>query len=202
MSKHLWLLDNGHGGVINGVYQTKGKRSPTWPDGSVLYEGEFNRAIVARLAELLTAAGIRYDVITPELTDVSLTERIKRANKHEGDTVLVSIHSNAGGGSGYEIFTSPGDTQSDKVADIFLHYFAEEFPKKRMRVDLTDGDRDKEADFAMLTKTYMPAILTECFFMDNEAECKDILMTKKGRDRVARAHFRAIQAIETAALGG
>ena len=37
------LLDNGHGGIINGEYQTPGKRSPVWADGSQLFEGEFNR---------------------------------------------------------------------------------------------------------------------------------------------------------------
>ena len=48
-SKYLWILDNGHGGMIDGVYQTPGKRSPVWPDGTQLFEGEFNRAIVDRL---------------------------------------------------------------------------------------------------------------------------------------------------------
>lgn len=35
------LLDNGHG------YDTPGKRSPIWPDGSQLFEWEFNRDIVS-----------------------------------------------------------------------------------------------------------------------------------------------------------
>ena len=39
MSQYTWLLDPGHGGIIDGVYQTAGKRSPKFPDGSVLYEG-------------------------------------------------------------------------------------------------------------------------------------------------------------------
>lgn len=203
-SKNLWLLDNGHGGVINNVPQTEGKRSPIWPDGSVLYEGEFARAVVARLAELLTGAGIRYDVITPELADISLSKRVKRANAWYDcqDVRLISIHANAGGGRGYEIFTSPGDTRSDAMAEIFLDAFAAEFPAKRMRTDMTDGDRDKEAEFYVLTKSKMPAILTECFFMDNETECKNLLMTAEGRDRIARAHFKAIQAIEAEGLGG
>ena len=47
------LLDNGHGGIINGTYQTPGKRSPIWNDGSQLFEGEFNRAIVNGIIEEL-----------------------------------------------------------------------------------------------------------------------------------------------------
>ena len=46
------LLDNGHG------YDTPGKRSPIWPDGSQLFEWEFNRDIVSRIEILLKKAGI------------------------------------------------------------------------------------------------------------------------------------------------
>ena len=80
-SKYLWLLDNGHGGVIDGLYQTEGKRSPVWDDGSVLYEGEFNRSIVNRLIEMLTAARINYVNIVPELEDISLNERLAASNE-------------------------------------------------------------------------------------------------------------------------
>ena len=52
-SKYTWILDNGHGGVIDGVYQTKGKRSPKFENGDVLYEGVFNRRVVKKLSELL-----------------------------------------------------------------------------------------------------------------------------------------------------
>ena len=194
-----WLLDNGHGGVIDGLYQTEGKRSPVWSDGSILYEGEFNRAIVARLAELLTEAGIKYVILTPEQEDVNLPERVRRANEW-GGAVLLSVHANAGGGHGYEVFTSRGATPSDDIADIFLKAFADEFPDERMRTDTTDGDLDKEADFAILARTKIPAVLTECFFMDNEAECRAYLMTKDGRDRIARAHFNAILEIEKGGL--
>ena len=52
MSRYTWLLDPGHGGFIDGVYQTAGKRSPEFPDGSRLYEGEFNRDVVSRIMDL------------------------------------------------------------------------------------------------------------------------------------------------------
>jgi len=55
MSRYTWLLDPGHGGIIDGVYQTAGKRSPRFPDGSILYEGEFNRDVVKRIMQLALA---------------------------------------------------------------------------------------------------------------------------------------------------
>ena len=52
-SKNLYIFDNGHGGIIDGVYQTPGKRCHL--SGQMahnLFEGEFNRSIVDRLMKL------------------------------------------------------------------------------------------------------------------------------------------------------
>ena len=45
------ILDAGHGGMIDGEYQTAGKRSPIWDDGSQYFEGVGNREIVSKLTE-------------------------------------------------------------------------------------------------------------------------------------------------------
>ena len=71
------LLDNGHGGLINGVYQTPGKRSPTWSDGSVLYEGEFNRAIVHGIIKELIKLNIPYVNICPEDEDILFLKELQ-----------------------------------------------------------------------------------------------------------------------------
>lgn len=195
----LWLLDPGHGGIINGIYQTSGKRSPVWQDGltiSVLYEGEFTRDIVKRLAVLLLWAGIEHRIIVKEEHDISLSERVSRAKAWNSNSVYVSVHANAGSGRGYEVYTSPGQTASDEIATVFLDTFAQVFPEARPRLDISDGDPDKEAKFYVLVKTPMPAILTECFFMDTEEECKKYLMTSEGRNLIALAHYQAIAQIE------
>jgi N-acetylmuramoyl-L-alanine amidase len=198
-SKYIWLLDNGHGGIINGEYQTPGKRSPVWPDGTQLFEGEFNRAIVKRLITLCDKNGTEYKNIVPEEMDISRRERVKRANdiyKNDRRCIYLSIHANAGGGEGWEIFTSRGETKSDKIATVFFKKIEEEFPQIRMRPDYLDGDSDKEEQFDVLVNTKMPAVLTENFFMDNEEECKKYLMSEESRDRIAKAHFNAILEIE------
>ena len=53
------LLGNGHGALINGKYQTAGKRKD-WLDKGIIYEGEFNRAIVNDIIEQLTYYKIPY----------------------------------------------------------------------------------------------------------------------------------------------
>ena len=188
--KKIWLLDPGHGS------DTPGKRSPFY-GGKQLLEYEFTRNIVKRLAALLKWAGVEYRVLVPEEHTISLSERVRRANAYGvRDSVYLSIHANAGGGYGYEAFTSPGQTRSDAIATRLLDSFALVFPEARKRVDISDGDPDKEEEFYVLVKTAMPAVLMECFFMDNQADCEKYLMTKHGRRLIAFALYQAIMNIE------
>jgi len=191
-SNYLWLLDSGHGGIIDGVYQTKGKRSPKWEDGTQLFEGEFNRDIVKRIAKQCEELEIEHKILVPEDKDITLKERVKRANaiyQKDKRTIYVSIHANAGGGTGYEVFTSKGSTQSDGVAEVFNRQAKKTFPEMKMR-------GVKEANFYVLKYTAMPAVLTENFFMDTyDPDCK-LIMSEKGRQRVADAHINAIKELE------
>lgn len=193
--KYTWLLDNGHGGIINGIYQTQGKRSPVWPDKRQLFEGEFNRAIVKRLSLMLDYAGIPHQNIVPELADISLEARCTRANnlyKTDKNCIYLSIHANAGGGTGFEVFTSIGQTKSDIIAEHILKAYAKEFPNMRMRSDTVDGDLDKESKFKVLVDTKMPSVLVECFFMDTLQPDCELLMSEEGRDRIAEAIYDGI----------
>lgn len=184
------ILDNGHG------KETKEKRSPVWEDGSQLFEWEFNRAIVDGIALELYKADIDHLLLVPGDDDLGLLKRAKLANVQRKRSLLISIHANAGGGKGTEIFTSPGETKSDKIATVFGEEYQKEFPTHKLRTDYaTDGDLDKEAKFTILTKTAMPAVLTENFFMDNFTECKGILMTEKGRERIVSWHVNAIKRV-------
>lgn len=108
------ILDNGHGA------ETAGKRSPVWDDGTQLFEWEFNRDIVKRVSSMLEAEGIQYRILVPEAKDVSLSARCKRANAIYSETAgkcfLISVHANAGGGTGWEAYTSVGQTKADLIA--------------------------------------------------------------------------------------
>lgn len=185
------ILDNGHG------KETAGKRSPVWSDGSQLFEWEFSRDIVRRLADILDSRNLEYVRLVPEDVDISLKERCRRANvihdRTGGKCFLVSIHANAGGGTGWECYTTPGTTDADRIATALCGSFEKEFGKNfRMRFDHSDGDPDKEAQFYILRHTKCPAVLTENFFMDNETDCR-LLLSDEGRQRIALAHYKAIK---------
>lgn len=170
------ILDNGHGGVINGIYQTAGKRSPKWSRG-VLYEGMFNRWVVNRIIEKLDRIDIPYYHISPELEDVSLNARTNRANviySQNPNTWILSIHANAGGGFGVEGFTTVGYTSSDALGQVVLENLKNDLVGQKMRFDESDGDHDKEANYYILRKPYAPAFLLECGFMDTLADYNNL----------------------------
>jgi N-acetylmuramoyl-L-alanine amidase len=191
------ILDAGHGGILNGEYQTDGKRSPEWYDGQVLYEGEFNRAILHRLVDKLNKASVPVKVVSDYTMDYPLEERVYLANDSDPEnSFYISIHSNAGGGSGCEFYTSIGDTGADPMAEVFYEVFKHRFSTYPLRTDKSDGDSDKEDNFYVLRNTRMPAVLLELFFMDNEFECRGLLLTESGRDSIANAVFEAIMIIQ------
>jgi len=203
MGKKIWLLDSGHGGLDpeTGEYVTAGKRSPKWEDGSQYFEGVGNRDIVKRILKKCSREGILALDIVNDWQDVSLATRVNRANAiyaYYDNAIYVSVHSNGfsqESANGYSVYTSPGQTQSDRLADILLSFMELEFPDHKLRKDTSDSDMDKEAAFYVLSKTRMPAILSENFFMTNKREC-DLLLTEDFRDRIATCHLKMIKKIE------
>ena len=198
-SNYLWILDNGHGGIIDGEYQTAGKRSPVWDDGSQLFEGEFNRAIVNRLVKMCAEEGIECVNLVDTQEDTSLSKRTEKANDihrkradKDGKSIYVSIHADAfnkESANGWSVYTSEGKTKSDIIAKVLLDKATEEFPDEKMR-------GHKESNFWVLRKTVMPAILSENFFMTNYNNCHNYLLSEEGRDRIAKIHFEMIKEIE------
>ena len=209
-SNYVWILDAGHGGMIDGVYQTEGKRSPKWEDSSQLFEGVSNREIVNKISRELERLNISYVILVDTEIDTPLKIRTDLANKLASDEpnkkfIYVSIHSDAWKtktAKGWSVFTSPGETKSDIISEEFAKKFKEVFPSERLRSDTSDGDLDKEAKFWVLRKTSMPSILTENFFMTNPYECKEILMDSEGRNKIAKLHYNAIIEIDQNKLIG
>ena len=189
------LIDNGHGS------NTAGKRSP---DG-LFREYAFTREIAAEVSYRLRRLGYDCELLVPELYDVSLIERVHRVNVKcqtygASNVLLVSIHCNAAGngkewlnGRGWEAWTSPGQTEGDKLAECLyqsaLNVFA---PGTPIRSDWGDGDFDKENHFTILSKTLCPAVLTENFFMDNKADVA-YMLSDEGKEAIVRCHVEGIK---------
>jgi len=171
MSK-IVLIDPGHGGMIDGEYVTAPKKMFVYPDGTKVYEGVLNRRIARLLESHLYMEGIPFINICPSELDIPLMQRAMTANTYSAlygveDVIGISLHSNAGGGEGFEVYTSPGETRSDDYASVLISEMEKTFPQWKMRKDFSDGDPDKEAEFYILTKTESPWLLAEFGFFDN-----------------------------------
>lgn len=172
-----FIFDAGHG------KDTAGKRSPEWDKG-VLYEWEFNRDMLRRVRTLLEKHGHTVRDISDPVKDVPLSARVAMANAiyaQDPAAILISFHANAGGGEGFELYTSVGNTRSDRYARVILEEFDNSFKDWKIRKDSTSG---KESNFYILKNTKCPAILLELGFMDNKKDY-DRLMDPAFRDRMA-----------------
>lgn len=192
----IFLLDAGHGGFIDGDYDTekryKGGKQAHHTSGEYIYEGEINRALRNKVVYWLKKKGIyNFAYLTDGDEDISLQDRVKAANKYD-KAILISIHCNGGGGTGFEIYTTKGETNSDRVADVFIKHCKAQFPSERFRADHTDGDGDKEANFYILKKSKHPAILTENFFMDTLQDCRKLLSFEV-QNKIGLYHANAIE---------
>lgn len=168
------ILDFGHGGLdSNNYYTTSPSKMFKHANGEIAYEGVLNRQIGGHLYTYLrnnTDLNIICTVKEDDPRDITLQQRVRITNQYAArETLFISIHCNAGGGTGFEIFTTRGTTRSDKLAECIatsVENLYEEVNLK-LRYDFSDGDKDKESDFYVLKYTYCPAVLVECGFFDN-----------------------------------
>ncbi|MCL6559611.1 MAG: N-acetylmuramoyl-L-alanine amidase, partial [Firmicutes bacterium] len=71
---------------------------------------------------------------------------------------------------GMEVWTTRGQTGADSVAESVANALIAAFPDMVFRADMSDGDKDKEANFYVLRYTDAPAVLVELGFITNPTE--------------------------------
>ena len=112
---------------------------------------------------------------------ISLSERATFANAAKAD-LFVSVHVNAGGGTGFESYVRNNATQENIRISQIMHkeiadfYKIKGFPDRGM----------KNANFAVLRETAMPAILLENLFIDHQKDA-DSLADPAFRKEIAKS---------------
>ena len=192
------ILDPGHG------IDTAGKCSPD----KKLYEWSNNRELAALVKTYAEFHGFKVVMTVTDSSDPSLTERAEIANKAARDfaaedknnkSVFISLHSDAskdtgwGKARGFSIWTTPGRNKSDVLADsIWVEVVGisllHGFPLRTF----TTTEHDFEANFTVLQKAKMPAVLIENLFHDNREDLK-LLLNKSYLDDIARAIINGVQ---------
>ena len=193
------LVEAGHGNP-----PLTGRGSKQSPDGRIK-EYVYCREIVAEVVKRLRAQGYDAENTVPEKGDISLGERCARVNAWcdrigAKNVVFVSIHNNAAGcgqwmsARGWEAWTSKGQTMGDKLADCLYDAAQKYLPQgTKIRTDLTDGDRDKEGNLAVVRGTRCAACLTENLFQDNKEDV-EYLLSPEGREAIIKLHVEGIKA--------
>lgn len=117
---------------------------------------------------------------------ISLSKRADMANDFGAD-LFISFHTNAFNGSayGFESFIYNGNVgEKTKKAQDYIH-------EEVMKVNDLKDRGQKQANYAVLRETVMPAVLTENGFIDNKHDAKKL----KSDDylySIAEAHAKGV----------
>lgn len=152
MAKKIKIfIDPGHGGSDPGAV------------ANGLREKDLTLAIAKALKKYLEQfEGIEVRLSREDDRFLSLTERTRLANEWGAD-IFISIHINAGGGTGFETFVFTNASSKSVAYQNVIH---EEIMKV---LDVADRGK-KRANFAVLRTSRMPAILTENLFIDRASD--------------------------------
>ncbi|MGJ3203564.1 N-acetylmuramoyl-L-alanine amidase [Geobacillus sp. FJAT-46040] len=170
------FIDPGHGGTDTGAV------------GNGLLEKDITLFIALEINRLLQNEyeGVSVQLSRTKDETVPLDERTDRANRWGAD-LYVSIHVNAGGGTGYEDYIYHELSENSRTARIRDVLHEEVIRATRFR------DRGKKkANFHVLRETTMPAVLTENGFIDNEEDVKKLADTEFLRT-IARGHVNGLE---------
>lgn len=153
------FIDPGHGGTDPGAVSQG------------LKEKEVTLAIALKLSTILNEKYNGHIVKLSRTTDVtlSLQERTDMANQWGAD-YLVSIHINAGGGTGFESFIYNGNYAGKQQTNELRKGIHQKIIQATSFVDRGW----KEANFHMLRESSMPAILTENGFIDHKLDARKL----------------------------
>lgn len=171
-------IDPGHGGTDVGAV------------GNGLREKDITLDLALRLNHILVVTyGYQTRLSRTGDTTRSLASRTSDANAW-GANIFVSVHINAGGGTGFESYrytTTGSATQR-------LHSLLHSRIISSMRTVSAVTDRGmKTANFHVLRETVMPAVLTENLFIDRVADA-NLLKRDDFRQAVATGHANGIRA--------
>lgn len=169
------FIDPGHGGQDPGAV------------ANGLQEKDLTLQIALKMRDILLEDFENISVRMSRTRDqtVSLEGRTNAANEWGAD-YFVSVHINAGGGSGFESFVYPVVPRQTITYQAIVHQ------NIMKRVSLSDRGM-KQADYHVLRESRMDAILTENGFIDHphDAVC---LKEASFIEQLARGHAEGIAA--------
>ncbi len=156
------FIDPGHGGKDPGAI------------GNNLYEKDITLSVSLELKSLLEKYGIEIKMSRSDDTYLTINERYQLANAWGAD-YFISIHANAGGGTGTETLYYKAD--SKVYAQALQSAFID-------AMGLRDRGIKYRDNVGVIRWTKMPAVLIELAFIDTAADAE---ILKNKQDEMAQA---------------
>jgi N-acetylmuramoyl-L-alanine amidase len=163
------VIDAGHGGKDPGAISVRG-----------FYEKTVNLSVARKVAARLKQSGLKVILTRNNDRFIELDRRAEIANEYRAD-LFVSIHADSSLNrthKGYSVYVArQACANSQKVARAIARNLHKISP---------DGNGIKQADYRVLVKTRMPAVLVEMGYISNHGEAA-IIATDSFQKSVAGA---------------
>lgn len=137
--------------------------------GSVkfLVEKDINLKIAKACRDYLKALGADTKISRETDKDSSINEKVAEANAWGADLAL-DVHNNAGGGDGAEVYHSVCyGTGAELAKNILAELEAIGQNSRGTKIKKNSSGKDY---FGFIRSTTMPAVITECVFVDNSED--------------------------------
>lgn len=170
------FISVGHGGSDPGAV------------GNGLKEKDLNLAIAKTCRDVLKENGVTVGMSRTKDEYDPVNDEIKECNAYNPD-LAVSIHNNAGGGDGAEVYYHYGGGKGKTLAKNILTYINKVGQNSRgAKIRKGSDGRDY---YGFIRETSCPAVIVECAFVDNKTDIK-ILDTAKEQKAMGEAIAKGI----------
>jgi N-acetylmuramoyl-L-alanine amidase len=151
-------------------------------------EKDLNLAIALACRDLLVKHGVEVKMSRTKDENDALAEEIKECNAY-GPDLAVSIHNNAGGGDGAEVFYSYLGGKGKTLAENILAEIVK--VGQNSRGAKTRKNTHGKDYYGFIRETSCPAVIVECAFVDNAEDLK-IIATEAQRKAIGEAVAKGI----------
>ncbi len=170
------FISAGHGGSDPGAVANNTK------------EKDLNLSIALACRDELERHGVSVKMSRTKDENDPLSEEIKECNAY-GPDLAVSIHNNAGGGDGAEVFHHHGGGKGKTLAENILAEIVKVGQNSRgIKTRVNSQGKDY---YGFIRQTSAPAVIVECAFVDNASDLK-ILATESQRKAMGVAIAKGI----------
>lgn len=148
-------------------------------------EKEYTLKTAKAVAEYLEEYGIGYKLSRTSDVDTDMDSKVKMCNSYNPDLVI-DVHFNAGGGTGFEVYYSVVGGVSKTLADNINTEVKKIFSSRGVKTKTLDSGADY---FAIIRETDAPAVLLEGGFVDTQSDADFI---KSNYKKLAKAYADGI----------